>query len=634
MFFLNLSMMEFMALFSAASALVVTLYLLNRSRRKQTVATLRFWVSTEHPTVQKHRRKIQQPLSLILQLLSIALLLLAIAQLRLGSHAKSGRDHVLILDTSSWMAARTGTNGTLLDQVKAAARSYIRALPTSDRVMIVRADGLATPATGLDSNRQILEDAIRESRPGAAALNLEQALAFASQVEKLHASRAGDIVYAGTGRVLESDGALQHTSVPNLRILAVKDAVENCGLRKIGLRRSVSDPGLWEVFLSVRNYGTVPRTIPVGLQFGGAMVGSRTIPLLSPGTEAEETFTFRTRSAGWLEVRLLVNDALAEDNRAILELPSQKPLKIDVYTDEPELLRPVFAANALVEAEYLPPSKFKAEGNARITILDRFRPSELPKGGSIWIAPPEEGSPVSVRATVNNVPILRWRSDHDLGTGLRTKQWKLESSQVFAPAQGDISIAEVEGGPVILARPSPSRLVVMGFHPGKSSMRFDLTTPLLFANILHWMDPEAFRRWEVYGGTAGTVTIPFESDIAASKVKVIAANQQNLPFTIQGRSLRFFSGTPGTVRVITDDREQVYSLTLPQVGETVWQPPSSAKRGVPSQVMEASAQDLWQILALLGGLGLLVEWLLFGRARIHAAAVERTATGNTLRRAS
>jgi len=201
MFFLNLSMMEFMALFGAASALVVTLYLLNRSRRKQTVATLRFWVSTEQPTVQKHRRKIQQPLSLILQLLSIALLLLAIAQLRLGSREKSGRDHVLIVDTSSWMAARTRT-GSLMDQGKAAARSYIKALPSSDRVMIVRADGLATPVTGLESNRQVLDNAIRESRPGASALNLEQALAFATQVEKLHAARAGDVVYAGTGRVI------------------------------------------------------------------------------------------------------------------------------------------------------------------------------------------------------------------------------------------------------------------------------------------------------------------------------------------------------------------------------------------------------------------------------------------------
>ncbi|MEO8128186.1 MAG: VWA domain-containing protein [Bryobacteraceae bacterium] len=632
MFFLNLSMMEFMALFGAASALVVTLYLLNRSRRKQKVATLRFWVSTEQPTVQKHRRKIQQPLSLILQLISIALLLLAIAQLRLGSREKSGRDHVLILDTSSWTAART-RGGTLLDQGKSAAQAYVRALPSSDRVMLVRADGLATPATGLESNRQIIEEAIRESRPGAAALNLEQALAFATQVEKLHASSAGEIVYAGTGRVLESDGALQATSVANFRVLPIKDVVENCGLRKIGLRRSIADPGLWEVFLSVRNYGTVARSVPVGLQFGGAIVGSRRLQL-APGKDEEATFTFRTRAAGWLEVRLLIDDALAEDNRAILELPSQKPLKVDVYTDEPELLRPVLAANALVEASYISPSKYKADGDARITILDRFHPAQLPKGGILWIAPPAQGSPVAVHTTVTNAPVVRWKSDHDLGAGLRTKQWKLESSEVFAPAAGDISVAEVEGGPVILARPSPARLVVLGFHPGKSAMRFDLTTPLLFANILRWMDPAAFRRWEVYGGTAGTVTVPLESGVEAADVKVISSNQQNLPFTINGHSLRFFSGTPGTVRVITADREQVYSLTLPEVGEAVWQPPLSARRGTPLRVMEASARDLWPALAVLGGLGLLMEWLLFGRTRMHLAGVEHPVADRPLRRAS
>ena len=63
---------------------MVALYLLDRSRRRQMVATLRFWVAAEQPTVVTRRKRIQQPLSLMLQLISIALLLLAIAQLRLG----------------------------------------------------------------------------------------------------------------------------------------------------------------------------------------------------------------------------------------------------------------------------------------------------------------------------------------------------------------------------------------------------------------------------------------------------------------------------------------------------------------------------------------------------------------------
>ncbi len=106
MLLLNLSLAELLALLGAVSAFVLALYLLDRSRSRQVVATLRFWVQAESPApLRRKRRKIQQPLSLILQLLSLALLLLAIAQLRFGGREGAPRDHVLILDTSSWMEA-------------------------------------------------------------------------------------------------------------------------------------------------------------------------------------------------------------------------------------------------------------------------------------------------------------------------------------------------------------------------------------------------------------------------------------------------------------------------------------------------------------------------------------------------
>src|SRR5437899_12692348 len=107
MFFFNLTFAQFAALFGSVSAVVVALYLLDRSRRRQTVATLRFWVAAEQPTVVARRKKIQQPISLLLQLISICFLLLAIAQLRLGSRGSTPFDHVLILETSAWMGARS-----------------------------------------------------------------------------------------------------------------------------------------------------------------------------------------------------------------------------------------------------------------------------------------------------------------------------------------------------------------------------------------------------------------------------------------------------------------------------------------------------------------------------------------------
>ena len=72
--------------------------------------------------------------------------------------------------------------------------------------MLVRADALATPATGFEANRAKVEEAIADSEPGATALNLEQAFEFARQIQSLSARRAGEIVFVGSGRVSETRG--------------------------------------------------------------------------------------------------------------------------------------------------------------------------------------------------------------------------------------------------------------------------------------------------------------------------------------------------------------------------------------------------------------------------------------------
>ena len=69
MLFLNLSLAQFLTLFGAITAFSVALYLLDRTRRRQVVATLRFWVEPGQPAPVTRRRKIQQPFSLLLRIL-------------------------------------------------------------------------------------------------------------------------------------------------------------------------------------------------------------------------------------------------------------------------------------------------------------------------------------------------------------------------------------------------------------------------------------------------------------------------------------------------------------------------------------------------------------------------------------
>jgi hypothetical protein len=208
----------------------------------------------------------------------------------------------------------------------------------------------------------------------------------------------------------------------------------------------------------------------------------------------------------------------------------------------------------------------------------------------------------------------RWCSDDPLCAGLRTKDLRLASTYVFESAPEDIKIAQVQSGPVIVARTGKDKTVVFGFHPGLSDLRYELATPLLFGNILRWMAPELFRRSAVAAGSAGTVTTQLDPDVRPEDARVLQQDGTPVPFTTRGHTLRFFSGTPGTVRVLAADRETVYSLTLPELWDSKKEIPASTKRGLPAFHEAAGfSKDLWQVLAVLGGLGLLVEWLLFGR---------------------
>jgi hypothetical protein len=619
MHLLNLSLAQFLAVFGSIAAVSVALYLLDRSRRRQVVSTLRFWVAAEQPAVAARRRHINQPWSLILQLASMALLLLAIAQLRFGAAETAGRDHVIVLETSAWMAARSG-NRTLMDVARQRARQYLRALPARDRAMLVRADGLATPATAFEPDRKRLEAAVDASQPGATALNLDQALAFARHIQAQDGRRAGEIVFIGTGRTAERDPGSAPELPRNLRVIPIADAIENCGLRRIGLRRSATDPDLWEIYVSARNYGTQARTVTISLNFGPPQTAGRVAAgsqrlNLKPGTEGEASFEFRTAAAGVLGVSLAPHDAFPADDHAELELPAAPVLAVTVYSNEPELLRPVLGAAPRVAASYRKPEEYRADDRG-LVILDRFIPRQRPAGDSIWIDPPAQGSPIPVRTTVENAAFAGWDPADPLAAGLRAKDFKLEQASVFEAAPSDSKIGMVEAGPVIVARPGTPKIIVLGFHPALSPLRYELAAPLLFANMLRWVSPEIFHRWEINGSSVGTVKQVLDEETAAKDVKVTAEDGSALPFTVRDRVLHFFAGAPGAVRVQAGDREYMYSLTLPQLWDAKWTPPAGARQGIPrfTPVLDRTT-EIWPWLAMAGGLGLLAEWLLFGRFR-------------------
>ena len=102
----------------------------------------------------------------------------------------------------------------------------------------------------------------------------------------------------------------------------------------------------------------------------------------------------------------------------------------------------------------------------------------------------------------------------------------------------DIRLAEVNNGPVMVANVSDdgkTSTVVMGFDPFAGAMRYELTTPLLLANILRWVAPDVFRDVDVGTQSAGAIAVPIQSRDREGAVQVLTDAGTSLPFNVRDR---------------------------------------------------------------------------------------------------
>ena len=137
-------------------------------------------------------------------------------------------------------------------------------------------------------------------------------------------------------------------------VLLVPDAIENCGLRKVGMRRSATTPDVWEIYVSAHNYGDARaragrcRSISARRERPRSPARGRGIPqriTLPAGRRcakpASNSAAGRPACCG---VNLTPHDAFPADDRADLDLPAQPVLPVTVYSSQPDLLRPLLAA--------------------------------------------------------------------------------------------------------------------------------------------------------------------------------------------------------------------------------------------------------------------------------------------------
>lgn len=612
MYFLNLTALEFFTILTAASALVTALYFFDRRRKVRTVSTLRFWPAAERAVQQRSRRHLEQPWSLLLQLLGLALLLLALAQVEWGHRQTVARNHVLLLDTSSAAAASLG-------QEKQLAKRYVDSLAPSDRVMLVEASGLITPRSAFTFNRDELRRLIAEAQPAATALNITRALQFAVQAQNWPAGKRGEIVYIGPQRITESGVP----EIPNLRLLTVPAPAPGVVLTSLSASPE-SDPNSWIAEVTLKNFGENAARDIVHLSFGATSFAPRALAVRPNGT-ARVAYRFTATAAGLLRVHLQSGPS------ASIQLPPNDALRVAVFSSRPGVLRPLFQADRRLQVAFLPPAAYGSRAaSADLVVLDRFSPANPPQRPALFIEPPPEHSPLPVHASVTAERVVEWTENPELGRGLHSHDLQLTAARAYATFAGDIPVASVEAGPVVVARPAENGAaprVIVGFDLAGTSSEYQLTTPLLLANALQWLAPKAFAPAEIICREAGLVDLPLTAAEAANPVRVIDSGGHSVAWTIRGNTLEFYQDQPGVTRIVTSQRERTLSLTLPEAAPVAWKPGRVEAVGLPAgwQLSYGAAIHLWRFLAVAGLLVLVIEWIVFGRRRRVASTLLKLA---------
>jgi hypothetical protein len=627
MFFLNLTLPEFLTIAGTLGGLITVLYFFDRSKRKKTVSSLRFWSDTAGAQQQQRRKSVRQPWSLLLQLLSVLLLLLAIARLQLGSRELEIRNTVLLLDTSSAAGEKSGAQ-TVLDREKNLALDYISRLPSRDRVMIVRAGGLASPAAPFVADRDQLRAAIAASHAGFSALDIGRALTYATFALHRASGVPAEVVYIGPARVAEQPVGV---AVPRLRVLRVPAAQDNVGIRAISVERAEGDEA-WNASVTLRNDGLQNRAVTLATQFSGTPFALRRLTI-RPGGESRVDYRFVANSAGRLDFQLQPDDNLPADNRASVFVPVSRPAKVIVYSERPDAWRPLLDPDKSLDVRYQAIKAYSSHAAADVVVLDEFAPQARPGVPSLWVDVPAQGSPLPVKTNVTSQLVTQWNGDRELGAGLHARDLLLPRANIFQTFDTDFVVASTALGPVAVVRPASQSgppFAEVGFDFLAGPLRYRVSSPILFANLMRWLAPRAFRAVQVSAEPVGLASVALDSGEQLDTVRVNDTEGNAIPFLIQNRTLQFFVESPTVVRITTGQRNRVLSMILPQVATEDWKPPAAVATSMPARsVTGRSASDLWQILACLGGFGLLLEWILFGgsgtiRLRPRAPATKRS----------
>jgi Ca-activated chloride channel family protein len=623
---LALSPAEVAAVWSALAALALWLYLHHRRPQRRRVSTLRFWASVQ-PVAQPRRRRLREPWALLAQVLFLLFLILALANPRLGGTFE-GRSVVIVLDTSIWSQLRPAGASPWIDTERREAQRVLDSLPSGDSVLLLSAEADAPPILPFTTDRRALRQAIAAAPSSNGTADIPRALEMGRAA--LGGSRRALLVYVGPG-MLDERQALGldefRAAVENpdtngrqpqflVRLVSDEAPVENRGITRLSLRRDAAQPDLWHLLTQVKNYSDTKTNVILKLSVSGQPLGQRAISL-SPGELANEENEFTWDLGGLLQAEISPSDALEADDRAVVNLPTFRIVRVAVFPGNSALptdLLAVLSSNPYLHTEVVPPG-MNADIPPDIAIYQGTRLPAQPTFNSIWFL----SGPAS--AASHTVRVVGWNSQHPVTRWVRTHDVSVHNPAELNMLPTDTILASADGNPpapLILAREQNGRRsLIIGFDPHNSNFPLQSAFPLLMAGGIEWMTHSVDE-------SADSLSTG-ELDLPGPVIRIVSPSGKDLAFARNGQDVHLLATETGLYRVIAPSGETTVAVNPPLLPtqRMKMSPPETA--AIESEPFQPAGWDFWRWLLILGAVAFWLEWWLYYSGRENRRAMEMQA---------
>jgi aerotolerance regulator-like protein/VWA domain-containing protein len=626
---LALSPVEIAVVWAGLAAAALWLYLHHRRPQHRKVSTLRFWASVQ-PISQPRRRKLREPWAFLAQILFLLFLVLALANPRWGT-AFEGRSVAIVLDTSIWSQARPAGEPPWIDQERAEAIRLLDSLPGGDRVLLLRAEADAPPILPFTTDRGSLRRAIQDVQPSSVAGDLPRALEMGRAA--LGGARRGLLVYVGPGLVdmgqasseqarsleefrAEVESPNNSAGQPQFLMRLVGDwaSVQNRGITRLSFRRDTAQPDRWRLLTQLKNYGTEKADVVLAFSVNGQPIGQRKLSL-APQTLASAEDEFTWDQGGTLQAEITPSDALRADDKATVNLPTFRTVRVAVIARETSPfaadLLSVLSSNPYVRAQIASP-ELAANISPDVAVYQGVNVPAQPKFNSIWFLSGAQA------AGSRPVRVSGWNLQHSVTRWVRTHDVSVRNPAALKVEPGDTVLAYSEGdppAPLILAREQNGRrILIVGFNPHDSNFPLESAFPLLMAGSVEWMTHSV----DDFADSFSTGEI----DLPGPASKIIAPAGKEVPFARMGAGIHFFALETGMYKIVSPGGETDIAVNPPALPAQRVQPTSAEVAEVEKEFRPPAASGMWRWLVLLAILALWLEWLLYYSARERQRVAE------------